>query len=473
MNRTRPNARNRPYGEGLRWLSAAVTGVGLLAIVLVPMASSEPRIVVDRPDALVDTPLSIRLVGFAPHRPITVMATWQGFDARTWQSRAVFTSDAAGSVDVATQAPESGSYAGVSPMGLFWAMERLPSEPTPPPAGSLMQPWRIELDATGPDGLRATTSVTRRLVAPGVTRQVIRESGIVGTLFLPPGTGRRPAIIVLGGSSGGVWEARAALLASHGYAALALGYFRMPGLPQGLVNIPLEYFENAIRWMRGQDWLGDGFLAVIGSSRGGELALVLGATFADVNAVVAVVPSGVLHGPFGPSAPGDSRPRAAWTFRGSPLPYLQQNNRTGDPTAVERRGDEVIESPLYVAWLRDTAAVERSSIPVERTRGPVLMISGKDDAIWPSFALAEVARLRLETHHHPFPFAHLAYEGAGHGIFAPYTPTTMSTSTTHPVNGNRYGLGGSARGNADAAADSWPRILQFLSHARRSHGGGS
>ena len=70
MNRTRPNARNRPYGEGLRWLSAAVTGVGLLAIVLVPMASSEPRIVVDRPDALVDTPLSIRLVGFAPHRPI-------------------------------------------------------------------------------------------------------------------------------------------------------------------------------------------------------------------------------------------------------------------------------------------------------------------------------------------------------------------------------------------------------------------
>jgi dienelactone hydrolase len=265
-----------------------------------------------------------------------------------------------------------------------------------------------------------------------------------------------------------VWEARAALLASHGYAALALAYFRMPELPQGLVNIPLEYFDNAIRWMRGQDWLGDGFLAVIGSSRGGELALLLGATFPEINAVIACVPSGVVHGPFGPAEPGDTRPRAAWIYRGSPLPYLQQNNRTGDPSALERRGDELVETPLYLAWLRDTAAVERSSIPVERIRGPVLMISGKDDAIWPSFALAEVARRRLEDHRHPFPFTHLAYDGAGHSIFAPYGPTTTSTSTTHPVNGTRYALGGSPRRNADAAEDSWPKILKFLEQTRGS-----
>jgi dienelactone hydrolase len=307
----------------------------------------------------------------------------------------------------------------------------------------------------------------RGLATPGVTRRVIRDDGIVGTLFLPPGEGRRRAVIVLGGSSGGVWEARAALLASHGYAALALGYFRMPELPQGLVNIPLEYFENAIRWMRGQDWLRDGFLAVMGSSRGGELALLLGATFPDINAVVAVVPSGVIHGPFGPSAPGDPRPRAAWTFHGAPLPYLQQNNRPYDPTVVRRRGEHLVETPMYLHWLRDTAAVERSSIAVERIKGPVLMISGKDDDIWPSFALAEIARRRLEAHRHPYRFVHLAYDRAGHVIVAPFGPTTTSTSMMHPVSGRSYALGGTPRDNADASADSWPKILGFLEDAGR------
>jgi hypothetical protein len=67
-------------------------------------------------------------------------------------------------------------------------------------------------------------------------------------------------VIVLSGGGGGIDEHRGAILASHGYAALSLGYFNVEGLPRGLVNIPLEYFENAIRWMRRQSWLRDEFL---------------------------------------------------------------------------------------------------------------------------------------------------------------------------------------------------------------------
>jgi fermentation-respiration switch protein FrsA (DUF1100 family) len=92
---------------------------------------------------------------------------------------------------------------------------------------------------------------------------------------------------VLNGGGGGIDEYRGAILASHGYAALSLGYFGMDGLPRGLVNIPLEYFGNAIGWMRAQPLLGDRFLAVWGESRGGELALLLGATFTEINAVIA------------------------------------------------------------------------------------------------------------------------------------------------------------------------------------------
>ena len=155
-----------------------------------------------------------------------------------------------------------------------------------------------------------------------------------------------------------------------GYAALALGYFAVEGLPRGLVNIPLEYFENAIRWMRSQPWLKDRFLAVWGPSRGGELALLLGATFPDINAVVAWVPSGVVFWALGLPEPGDSRPPAAWTFRSEPLPHLQENNSAGDPLPVSEGGRPVAYAPFYLSQLRDAQAVERATIPVERTRGP-------------------------------------------------------------------------------------------------------
>ena len=130
------------------------------------------------------------------------------------------------------------------------------------PTISIMRPWFVQLEATGVDGTRAEFTFERRVAGPGVTRHPIRSDGIVGTLFLPPGDGPHPAVVVLNGGGGGIDEYRGAILASYGYAALNLGYFGMEGLPRGLVNIPLEYFENAIRWMRAQPWLRDHFLAV-------------------------------------------------------------------------------------------------------------------------------------------------------------------------------------------------------------------
>ena len=57
--------------------------------------------------------------------------------------------------------------------------------------------------------------------------------------------------------------------------------------------------------------------------------------------------------------------------------------------------------------------MERATIPVEKIQGPVLLVSGSDDQVWPSSALADIAMRRLEAHDFAFPFKHLRYEGAG------------------------------------------------------------
>jgi pimeloyl-ACP methyl ester carboxylesterase len=82
--------------------------------------------------------------------------------------------------------------------------------------------------------------------------------------------------------------------------------------------------------------------------------------------------------------------------------------------------------------MEDAAAVERASIPVERTRGPVLLISGTDDAVWPSSDFSDRVMARLAAHEHPFPDAHLRYEGAGHWIDPPHIPTAATTQGRHP-----------------------------------------
>ena len=436
---------------------------------------SRAAIIADRPSALVDSPVAIGLRGFPPRQPVTVTAV-QAFPTSTrWQAHATFISDDHGHVDVAAQVPIAGTYDGVSPMGLFWSAQRLPGAAQAAPDGSIMWPRFVDLEATSTDGTRAELTLERRVAGPGVTRESIRAEGVVGTLFLPPDAGPHPSVIVLSGGNGGIDEHRGAILASHGYAALSLGYFNVEGLPRGLVNIPLEYFENALRWMRGQSWLRDEFLAVWGPSRGGELALLLGATFPDINAVVAWVPSGVIFWPLGLSEPGDTAPQAAWTYRGKPLPYLQEDNAEADALPVAEPGRPVAYTPFYLGCLRDTRAVERATIPVERTRGPILLVSGTDDQMWPSSALADIAMRRLEAHDFAFPFRHLRYAGAGHTILVPYGPLTVR-ATGLPVEGFAGYLcsqGGTPRADAEAGIDAWRTLLGFLedsSRSREQHG---
>jgi dienelactone hydrolase len=424
---------------------------------------ASPVIVVDQLAPLFDATVAIEVRGFLARQPVTITAIQTYPNMSRWQGRATFMSDDEGCVYVARQAPISGTYDGVSAMGLIWSAELLPGQTITPPPGSIMQPKPVQLEATSPDGTRAELLLKRHVAGPGVTRTLIHTEGIVGTLFLPSNDGPHPAVVVLNGGDGGIDEYRGAILASHGYAALNLGYFGMDGLPRGLVNIPLEYFENAIHWMRRQPWLGDHFLAVWGESRGGELALLLGATFPEINAVIAWVPSGVVFWALGLAEPGDTRPRAAWTFQGKPLPYLQENN-TSMGTLGAEAGRPATFAPYYLNQLHDSSAVERATIPVEKTRGPILLVSGTDDHMWPSTALADIAMRRLETHRHSYPFRHLKYEGAGHQIRVPGGPQTVRTLRlrVEGASAQLLDMGGSANADAAAGSDAWRSVLEFL-----------
>ena len=74
------------------------------------------------------------------------------------------------------------------------------------------------------------------------------------------GAGPFPGIIDLFGSGGGLCEYRASLLAGHGFAVLALAYFRFEDLPDFLDDMHLEYFEEAVDFMLQHPKVGSGAL---------------------------------------------------------------------------------------------------------------------------------------------------------------------------------------------------------------------
>ncbi|OZG57084.1 palmitoyl-CoA hydrolase [Bifidobacterium myosotis] len=92
----------------------------------------------------------------------------------------------------------------------------------------------------------------------------------------PAGDGPFPTVIVLNGFGGGINKVRAAAYASRGIQALALGYFKVPGLSSYISNTPLEYFEKALDYVIDNLRPRGGRPAVGGQSRGGELTYLLG-----------------------------------------------------------------------------------------------------------------------------------------------------------------------------------------------------
>jgi dienelactone hydrolase len=195
-------------------------------------------------------------------------------------------------------------------------------------------------------------------------------------------------------------------------------------------------------------------IGVMGASRGGELALLLGATFPTLKAIVAYVPSGVIWPGLSRTPAADTLP--AWTRGGAALPFMP--NPPPDPELWSRR--PVACTPLFHAAMKVCARAEWPEIAVEKTRGPILMLSGSDDQMWPSLVLADIAAQRLLRRNFPHRFEHITYAGAGHFIRFPYSP--VISEIFHPVLKLMMAFGGDAVSNAAANRDSWERVLSFL-----------
>ena len=262
---------------------------------------------------------------------------------------------------------------------------------------------------------RKSPPVSSVQIAKGIEVQSIANDGLDAEFFRRPSNKPQKAVILLGGSEGGKYWSRHETfiqeLIDQGCCVLSLGYFGTGRLPGQLRSIPLEYFSKAFHWlsMRKEAVIPDDY-ALIGVSRGAELALLLGSRFREVKAVVAIAPSSVI-------------------FPGSPAGILDAIR--GEHSAWSSGGRELAFVPVPYSWttlkgmvtgkrtrMFENALAERlkhkdAAIPVEKVQGPILLISFTRDQIWPSTLMAGQIMQRLRDRGFQYQYKHSAYE-AGH-----------------------------------------------------------
>jgi dienelactone hydrolase len=445
------------HGAALWGLLALICGG--LALAAADGRAPELKIAVNPPVAVYGTPFSLKVTGLQPGERATVKAV--STDARKiiWESTAVFEADAAGAVDVARQAPVSGSYGEADIFGLLWSMK-----PLNPPAQQRIgyrddevNGWTVDFSVT--DAAKTTASARFRCVyqmpGSGLVRVPLEKDGLRGFLYHPAEGGPFPGVIILGGSNGGLYEWLAQAFASNGFAALTLAFVQYPSLPAELVEIPLEYFMRAAAWMKTQPQVIAGRLGLAGGSKGGELALLLASQTDDFRAVVAWTPAahvweGLSQKFFAP----DYKPMSSWSLNGQPLPFMPFKASPEDK-AKEMKG----ELSSFVAFHRDSlaqadpAAIEKAAIPVEKIRAPILLVSGTDDQTWPAGEFCAAIMARLKKAGFAYEVKHVVNEKGGHQSFLPYFITA-----------NRGGgiSGGEPKADARGGYRSWAETIAFL-----------
>ena len=412
---------------------------------------NKAKIMITPEKAVYATPFTLKISGLAPTEEVQLKASATDKMGIIWESAALFKADNRGNIDLDNQAPIRGLYLKKDKLGLLWSMAPINSK-------RKLTYFNYDTDKglvitftlTDSKGTAVTRTLYRFYEDPGdkLNRIKLDKDGLKGTLYSPNTGNRYPGVILLGGSNGGSvgWLAKA--IAYHGFSVLDIPYFKYPGLPKKLVNIPIEYFEKAIRWIKNQKIVKPGKIGLVGGSRGGELALLLGSMFDEFKVIVCWVPAAHLW-------QGEEYTKLvpSWTFKGKPLPYLGELMSKEELNKLYS-GQITSYREYFLSSLKnlDRSLISKATIKVENIKAPILLISGKDDQTWPSTEFSDMIMKRLKKHNFRYDSKHIAAENAGHMVFLP----DFITATYRHFNG------GSRESELHQSIRSWKETVMFL-----------
>ncbi|XP_039616991.1 bile acid-CoA:amino acid N-acyltransferase-like isoform X2 [Polypterus senegalus] len=367
-----------------------------------------PKITVQPTRGLVDEMFYIAVSNISPHQEVTIRSFLQSDDKDFWHAYAYYVSDNSGVVNVAEDNSLGGSYTGREPTGLIWSLKPVPGGRTalrlrkteiftPFVINISVYKGHIKGDFKEETAL-ACAVMERWYVTPGVSRIEVKENGIYGALFLPPGPGPFPGLLDLWGGGGGLVEYRSALLASHGYATLALEYLSSK---TEFSKIGEKYFEAAFGYLESHPQVTREHVGIFGLCFGASVTLSVAANENKINPKCLVCVSGthVIR-------IGESIDKAF-----ADLKLNEEKTRFDE-------NNHIIWRELALPIPTDP----NKKVNVGNLKCPLLLIAGSDDQNWPTPESAEDIEKMMKEAGNGHLLTKIIYPKTGHLIEPPYSP---------------------------------------------------
>lgn len=218
----------------------------------------------------------------------------------------------------------------------------------------------------------------------------------------------QPLIVAFGGSNGGntwtgeFWTEIRNKFLQKGYAVLSIGYFHAENTPTTLDRISINAIYDSIKKVSNHPKIDKDRIALLGSSRGGELVLNIASRYSDVDAVIAIVPPHVSF-----PALTSSANTSSWTFNDKEVPFVPFSYQA-IPSVIKGNNYRTCE-----IMLRNKEAVINATIEVEKINGPILLMPATNDEVWPSIYMSEKIVNRLEKNQFKHYYENFSFEG-GH-----------------------------------------------------------
>ncbi|MCR3757461.1 acyl-CoA thioester hydrolase/BAAT C-terminal domain-containing protein [Clostridium felsineum] len=193
----------------------------------------------------------------------------------------------------------------------------------------------------------------------------------------------KPLVVIMSGSLPGLPTNISDDLLNYlkqNFNILFLAYYGIGELPKSLEMVPIEYFENAINFIKEKQNIPDDKVIIIGQSKGGEAALVL-TNYIKSAITIATVPSSYVF----QGLPEDLfsiykvPPKSSWSFNNKELPYIKFSfDETSMNYAKNKNFCKCHETSIEKNFNPDAL------INLDNYKGKVMLLSSENDTYWPS-----------------------------------------------------------------------------------------
>lgn len=223
----------------------------------------------------------------------------------------------------------------------------------------------------------------------GVEVRVIDEDTFQGFHLIPEKKTHKGVVVCYGGSEGSPNFEEAQRLAKEGYETLAVFMFGMKNQQKTLVKIPLEQFEDVLKYVN-KNIEGKTPITVLAASKGAEYALNLATKYDEISNLVLIAPSAYTFAGLDFDNYGSS-----WTWKGKEIEYVDIKNSSFLTFIKNIIVPIIIKSPVQDKAIYDNAAEQdlertRKLIPAQNIKANILMIVGEDDQMWGSYEMAKI-----------------------------------------------------------------------------------